>query len=172
MTREEKQIELQGLTETISGLSSFYLADSSTLNVAKINQFRGLCFEKDVTFRVVKNTLLKKALESSEEDFEQLYDLLAGPTALMYSPTAKNAAVVLKEFREDNEKPVLKGAFIDGSFYIGDDKIKELASLKSKEELIGDVLGLLQSPAKNVISALNSGGSTIASLLQTLSEKE
>jgi len=172
MTREEKNQELQSLTEKISELTSFYLADSSTLSVAKMNQFRGLCYEKDVQFKVVKNTLLKKALEASESDFESMYELLSGPTALMYSAEAKNSALVLKQFREDNEKPVLKGAFIDGSFYIGDDKIKELASLKSKEELIGDVIMLLQSPAKNVISALSSGGSTIAGVLQTLSEKE
>lgn len=172
MTREEKNQELQSLTEKISGLSSFYLADSSTLNVAKISKFRGLCYEKDVQFRVVKNTLLKKALEASETDFESIYELLTGPTALMYSAEAKNSAVVLKEFREDNEKPVLKGAYIDGSFYIGDDQINELASLKSKEELIGEVITLLQSPATNVISALSSGGSTIAGVLQTLSEKE
>lgn len=172
MTREEKNQELQSLTEKISELTSFYLADSSTLSVAKMNQFRGLCYEKDVQFKVVKNTLLKKALEASETDFGSMYELLSGPTALMYSAEAKNSALVLKQFREDNEKPVLKGAFIDGSFYIGDDKIKELASLKSKEELIGDVIMLLQSPAKNVISALSSGGSTIAGVLQTLSEKE
>ena len=172
MTREEKNQELQSLTEKISELTSFYLTDSSTLSVAKLNQFRGLCYEKDVQFKVVKNTLLKKALEASETDFESMYELLSGPTALMYSAEAKNSALVLKQFREDNEKPVLKGAFIDGSFYIGDDKIKELASLKSKEELIGDVIMLLQSPAMNVISALSSGGSTIAGVLQTLSEKE
>lgn len=172
MTREEKNQELQSLTEKISELTSFYLADSSTLNVAKMNQFRGKCFEKDVQFKVVKNTLLKKALEASETDFESMYELLSGPTALMYSAEAKNSAVVLKEFREENDKPVLKGAFIDGSFYIGDDKIKELASLKSKEELLGEVITLLQSPATNVISALSSGGSTIAGVLQTLSEKE
>jgi large subunit ribosomal protein L10 len=172
MTREEKNQELQSLTEKISGLSSFYLTDSSTLNVAKITEFRGLCYEKDVQFRVVKNTLLKKALEASETDFESIYELLSGPTALMYSAEAKNSAVVLKEFREDNEKPVLKGAYIDGSFYIGDDQINELASLKSKEELIGEVITLLQSPATNLISALSSGSSTIAGVLQTLSEKE
>ena len=173
MTREEKNIELQSLTDKISELTSFYLADASTLNVAKINEFRGLCYEKDVQFKVVKNTLLKKALEANENDFESMYELLSGPTALMYSAEAKNSAVVLKQFREENEKPVLKGAYIDGSFYLGDDQIKELASLKSKEELIGEVITLLQSPATNVISALSSsGGSKIASILQTLSEKE
>jgi large subunit ribosomal protein L10 len=172
MTREEKNIELQRLTAQISGLTSFYLTDASTLSVAKINSFRGKCYEKDVQFKVVKNTLLKKALEASEQDFEGMYDLLSGPTALMYSAEAKVSAVVLKEFREKNDRPILKGAFIDGSFYIGDDKIKELASLKSKEELIGEVISLLQSPAKNVISALSSGGARLAGILQTLSEKE
>jgi large subunit ribosomal protein L10 len=172
MTREEKHIELQSLTEKIAGLTNFYLTDASTLNVAKINAFRGKCYESGVQFKVVKNTLLKKALEASEQDFESMYDLLSGPTALMYSAEAKTSAVVLKEFREKNDRPILKGAFIDGSFYIGDDQIKELASLKSKEELIGEVISLLQSPAKNVISALSSGGSRIAGILQTLSEKE
>ncbi len=172
MTREEKNIELQRLTEQISGLNSFYLTDSSTLSVAKINKFRGLCYEKGVSLRVVKNTLLRKALEANEQDFESLYEIVKGPTALMYSEEASASAKVLKEFREENDRPILKAAYIDGSFYIGDDKIKELASLKSKEELIGDVLTLLQSPATNVISALSSGGSKIASILQTLSEKE
>lgn len=172
MTREEKNIELQRLTEQIAGLTSFYLTDSSTLSVAKINKFRGLCYEKGVSLKVVKNTLLRKALEANDQDFEGLYDSVKGPTALMFSEEASASAKVLKEFREENERPLLKAAYIDGSFYIGDDKIKELASLKSKEELIGEVITLLQSPATNVISALSSGGSTIASLLQTLSEKE
>jgi len=172
MTREEKNIELQRLTEQISSLNSFYLTDSSTLTVGQINKFRGLCYEKGVSLKVVKNTLLRKALEANEQDFESLYEIVKGPTALMYSEEASVSAKVLKEFREENERPILKAAYIDGSFYIGDDKIKELASLKSKEELIGEVITLLQSPATNVISALSSGGSKIASILQTLSEKE
>lgn len=172
MTREEKNIELQSLTESIAGLSSFYLTDSSTLNVAKINKFRRLCHQKGVQFKVVKNTLLKKALQASDQDFEGLYELLSGPTSLMYAEEMSLSAKVLKEFRESNDRPLLKGAYIDGSFYIGDDKIKELASLKSKDELLGEVIGLLQSPVTNVISALSSGGNTIAGILQTLSEKE
>lgn len=172
MTREEKNIELQRLTEQISNLNSFYLTDSSTLSVAKINKFRGLCYEKGVSLKVVKNTLLRKALEANEHDFEGLYETVKGPTALMFSEEASASAKVLKEFRKGNERPILKAAFIDGSFYIGDQYIDELASLKSKEELIGDVIMLLQSPATNVISALSSGGSKIAGILQTLSEKE
>ncbi|MCB0538538.1 MAG: 50S ribosomal protein L10 [Bacteroidetes bacterium] len=172
MTREEKNNELQSLTEQIAGLNSFYLADSSTLNVAKVNALRGLCFEKGVKIKVVKNTLLKKALEASENDFDQLIPLLKGPTSLMYSEEASASAKVIKKFREDSERPVLKGAFIEGSFYIGDQYVNELASLKSKEELIGDVIGLLQAPAVNLISALSSGGTKIHGILQTLSEKE
>lgn len=172
MTREEKNIELQRLTEQIAGLNSFYLTDSSTLSVAKINKFRELCYEKGVSMKVVKNTLLRKAFEANEQDFESLYDIVKGPTALMFSEEANASAKVLKEFREDNERPILKAAYIDGSFYVGDDKLNELASLKSKEELIGEVITLLQSPATNVISALSSGGSKIASILQNLSEKE
>lgn len=172
MTREEKNIELQRLTEQIAGLSSFFLADSSTLNVEKVNALRGLCFEKGVQIKVVKNTLLRKALEASENDFQQLIPLLNGPTSLMFSEQPKTSAKVIKQFREDNDKPVLKGAYIDGSFYIGDNTLNELASLKSKEELLGDVIGLLQAPAVNLISALSSGGTKIHGILQTLSEKE
>lgn len=172
MTREEKQLSVQSLTEKISNNPNFYLADASTLNVAAINKFRGLCFEKGVSFQVVKNTLLRKAFEAAEGDFEGLYDVLSGPTSLMYSEQANTPAKVLKEFREDFEKPELKAAYIDTEVYLGDDKIKELASLKSKEELLGEVITLLQSPAKNVVSALQSSGGTLASILQTLSEKE
>jgi large subunit ribosomal protein L10 len=172
MTKEEKNLELQSLTECIAGLSSFYVTDSSTLDVAKINKFRRLCYSKGVQFKVVKNTLLRKALEASDKDYAEVYPLLAGPTSLMYAEDMSISAKVLKEFRESSERPLLKGAYIDGSVYIGDDKIKELASLKSREELIGEVIGLLQSPITNVISALSSGGNTIAGIVKTLSEKE
>lgn len=171
MTREEKQQELQSLTSQLSGVTSFYLTDSSTLNVAKVNQLRRLCHQKGVSFKVVKNTLLKKALEANETDFESLYGTLSGPTSLMIASEPSTVAKVIKEFRENSEKPLLKAAYIDGSFYVGDDKVNELATLKSKDELLGDVILLLQSPAKNVISALSSGGSTIAGLVKTLSER-
>lgn len=171
MTREEKQLELQSLTDQLTGLTSFYITDSSTLNVEKVNKLRRLCHQKGVSFKVVKNTLLKKALEANENDFEGIYGALAGPTSLMFATEPSTVAKMLKEFREDNDRPLLKAAFIDGSFYTGDDKIAELATLKSKDELIGDVIMLIQSPAKNVISALSSGGSTIAGLVKTLSER-
>jgi len=172
MTREEKIQAVISLTEQVNNAPNLYIADASTLNVESINNFRRLCFSKDVKFQVVKNTLLKKAFEASEVNYDGLYEVLVGSSALMFSDTANIPAKVLKEFRKENDKPLLKGALIDSEVYIGDDKINELASLKSREELIGDVITLLESPMKNVISALSSGGTTIASLLQTLSEKE
>ena len=145
----------------------------SSLNVENINKFRGLCHKSDIKFQVVKNTLLKKAFEASDVNYEGLYDVLTGSTSLMFSETANAPAKVLKEFRDDdNEKPVLKAAFIDLEVYLGDDMINELVSLKSREELIGEVIGLLESPIKNVLSALNSGGATISGLVETLSNRE
>lgn len=172
MTREEKKQAVVALTEQIAGAPNFYIADASTLNVSAVNKFRGLCFEKGITFQVVKNTLLKKALEASEGNYEDLYGALAGPTSLLFAEAANAPAKAIKEFREDSEKPVLKAAYIDTDVYLGDDKLDELASLKSREELIGEVIGLLQSPATNVVSALQSGGSNLAAILQTLAEKE
>jgi len=172
MTREEKKQAVISLTEQVNNAPNLYIADASTLNVETINNFRRLCYSKDIKFQVVKNTLLKKAFEASDVNYEGLYEVLSGPTALMFCETANAPAKVLKEFREGNEKPLLKAALIDSEVYIGDDKINELASLKSREELIGDVMLLLGSPIKTVMSSLSSGGSTIASLLQTLSEKE
>jgi large subunit ribosomal protein L10 len=171
MTREEKQQVLSELTAQIAGINSFYITDASTLNVASINKFRRLCFERGVTFKVVKNTLLKKALESCEGNYEGLYEVLSGPTSIMFAEGASLPAKVLKEFRESSDKPVLKAAFIDSDVYLGDDKLKELASLKSKEDLLADVIFMLQSPAMNVISGLQSGGSNLSGILKTLSER-
>ena len=172
MTREEKIQAVISLTEQVNSATNLYITDASTLNVESINKFRGLCHKSDVKFQVVKNTLLKKAFEASDVNYDDLYQVLNGSTSLMFSDTANAPAKILKEFREDNDKPVLKAAYINSEVYLGDEMIKELASLKSKNELIGDVINLLESPIKTVISSLNSGGSTIASLLQTLSEKE
>ena len=173
MTKSEKVAVVEELKEKFENATSFYLTDSSTLTVAQVNDLRGLCFEKDVEMRVVKNTLVKKALESfpEERNYAELYDSLKGPTALMFCQTANAPAKLIEEFRKTNEKPVLKAAYIDSSIYVGDDQLKSLAALKSKEELVGDIVGLLQSPAKNVISALKSGGSTIAGILKTLEER-
>jgi len=173
MTRDNKATVVEELKVKLAEASSFYITDSSELNVAEVNALRGLCFEKGIELKVVKNTLVKKALESLSEDgkYDELYGSLAGPTSLMFSEVANGPAKVIEQFRKSHDKPVLKAAYIDSSIYLGDDAVKELAALKSKEELIGDVIMLLQSPIKNVISALNSGGSTIAGLVKALEEK-
>jgi large subunit ribosomal protein L10 len=138
-----------------------------------MNKLRRMCFEKGVTFKVAKNTFIKKALESIDNDYEEVYQLLHGTTAVMISDNANMPAKIIKDFRKQNaEKPViLKGAWIGAAVFIGDDKLDELIKLKSKEELIGEIIGLLQSPAKNVISALKSGGNTIAGLVKALEER-
>ncbi len=173
MTKADKVNEIQTLKEELSSANVFYVADSSTLTVAAVNDLRRLCFKNNVKLKVAKNTLVIKALESIEEaNFEELYPVLKGPTSLMFSEVANAPAKIIKEFRKKHDKPVLKAAFIDSDFYIGDEQVDSLAALKSKEELIGDVIMLLQSPAQNVVSALQSGGSTLAGLIKTLSEKE
>ncbi len=171
MTREEKAAEVAELKSKFENSSNFYITDSSALTVADVSEFRGMCHEKGIEFRVAKNTLIKKALESMGNDYEDVYPALSGPTALIFSEVGNVPAKVLKEFRKTHEKPVLKLAYIDTAVYSGDDSLDALSKVKSKEELIGDVLGLLQSPAKNVISALKSGGDTIAGLIKTLSER-
>jgi len=152
----------------------FYIADSSELSVEDINKFRGLCFEKGVEMRVVKNTLIQKALEAAggeDGGYAELYASLKGPSSLMFTEVANAPAKLMKEFREKFDKPVLKAAFIESAVYLGDDAIDQLAALKSKEELIGDIVLLLQSPAKNVVSALKSSSQTIAGLVKALQER-
>ena len=155
MKREDKVIAINQLKEKISESNFFYLADSSELNVEQVNTFRGLCFEKGIEMKVVKNTLIKKALESLSEDgrYDELYGTLKGPTSVMFTDTANLPAKVIEEFRKSHDKPLLKAAYNDSSVYIGDEVLKDLAALKSKEELIGEIVALLQSPAKNVVSA-------------------
>ncbi len=139
-----------------------------------VNKLRRLCFEKGITFQVVKNTLLRKALESYGEKYEALYDTLEGPTSVMLSESFTEPAKVIRKFRKDVDKgkPALKGAYIGDAIFIGDDQLEAISNMKSREELIGEVIGLLQSPAKNVISALQSSGDKLAGILKTLSEKE
>lgn len=172
MKKEDKFQVIESVTETLKNNEVFYLTDTSALDVETINKLRRLCFKRNVSLQVVKNTLLRKAMEQSEKDFEKLYDVLKGATSLMISNTGNVPAKLIKEFRKNSPKPILKGAYVQESIYIGDSQLDTLESLKSKEELIGDVIGLLQSPANNVISALKSGGNTIAGVLKTLSEKE
>jgi large subunit ribosomal protein L10 len=175
MTIEEKAQVIGDLAEKFSQVSFFYVTDSSGMTVAQVNKFRRLCFEKGIEYKVVKNTLIEKALDKANlGDYSEFYsNVLKGTSAIMFSPeSGKLPAQVLKSFRTGGGKlPLLKGASIDGSFFFGDESIDVLTKLKSKNELIGEVVGLLQSPAKNVISALQSGGSKLAGIVKTLSEK-
>ncbi|SDW34044.1 50S ribosomal protein L10 [Aequorivita viscosa] len=172
MTREEKSQVIETLTAQLSDNANIYLADISGLNAGNTTNLRRACFKAGVQLAVVKNTLLKKAMESSDKDFGELTEVLKGSTSLMFSETGNAPAKVIKEFRKKSDKPLLKGAYIQESIYVGDNQLDSLVELKSKDELVGEIIGLLQSPAKNVISALKSGGSTIAGLVKTLSERE
>jgi large subunit ribosomal protein L10 len=172
MTREEKSIIIESLTAQLSENNTIYLADISGLDAGTTSNLRRACFKAGVKMSVVKNTLLKKAMDGSEKDFGELPEVLKGNTSLMVSEVSNAPAKVIKEFRKKSEKPVLKGAFIEEAIYIGDNQLDALVNIKSKEELIGDVIALLQSPAKNVVSALKSGGGKLAGILKTLSEKE
>lgn len=171
MTREEKNQEIDNLTEVLKNTNVLYVADLAGLNAEQSGNLRRLCFRNGIKINVVKNTLLKKAMERSEKNFEGLFDTLKGNTSIMVSETSNAPAKLIKEFRKKAEKPLLKGAYIDESIYVGDNQLEALATLKSKEELIGDVIALLQSPAKNVISALQSGKNTLGGLLKTLEER-
>jgi len=172
MNKDEKKQVIDQLTVQLQENNIFYLTDTSELTVEVTNKLRRSCFEKGVSMTVVKNTLLRKAMENVEgKDFSEFYETLKGATSLMFSETGNVPAKLIKEFRKTSDKPILKGAYIEEAIFIGDDKLAMLESIKSKEELIGDVIALLQSPAKNVISALKSGGSTIAGLVKTLQEK-
>jgi len=171
MTREEKSQVIEQLTAQLSENPTIYLADISGLDAGATSNLRRACFKAGVTLSVVKNTLLSKAMESSDKEFGELQDVLKGNTSLMLSETGNAPAKVIKEFRKKSEKPLLKGAYIEEAVYLGDNQLENLVNIKSKEELIGDIIGLLQSPAKNVISALKSGGSTIAGIVKTLQER-
>ena len=172
MTREEKSQVIKDLTAQLADTSTLYLADISGLDANTTSNLRRACFKANVKLSVVKNTLLAKAMEESGVDYGELPTVLKGNTSIMVSDTGNAPAKVIKEFRKKNEKPVLKGAFIDEAIYVGDEYLETLSNIKSKEEVIGDIIGLLQSPTKNVISALKSGGSKLSGILKTLSEKE
>ncbi len=171
MTREEKSQVIKDLTGKLSDNNIIYLADISSLNATDTSNLRRACFKANVNLAVVKNTLLAKAMEKSDKDFGDLPSILKGNTSMMVSETGNAPAKVIKEFRKKSKKPILKGAYIEQAIYVGDDQLDTLVNIKSKEELIGDVISILQSPAKNVISALQSGGGKLAGILKTLSEK-
>jgi len=171
MTREEKANVIQDLTTQLGDSTTIYLADISGLDAGTTSALRRACFKSDIKLAVVKNTLLAKAMEASEKEFGELPEVLKGNTSLMFSEVANAPAKVIKTFRKKSDKPLLKGAFIEEAVYIGDNQLDTLVSIKSKEEMIGEIIGLLQSPAKNVISGLKSGGGKLAGILKTLSER-
>ena len=171
MNKQDKDKTIQALDNMLTDNNNFYLADISGLNAEQNSALRRLCFKRSVSIKVVKNTLLKKAFEKNDLDFSQLYNVLVGNTSIMQAEAGNAPAKVIKEFRKKNEKPILKAAHVEEAMYIGDENLATLAELKSKEELIGDIITLLQSPAKNVISSLQSGGNKLAGIIKTLEEK-
>jgi len=171
MRKEEKQEIVQALTDQIKSYGNFYIADTADLTVAKVNVIRRKCFENGIQIQVAKNALIAKALEAAGVDSEELKGVLKGASTLLFSEKGSAPAKLIKELRKESEKPILKGAYIDAAVFVGDAQLDTLVALKSKEELVGDIIGLLQSPAKNVISALKSSGSTIAGLVKTLQDR-
>jgi large subunit ribosomal protein L10 len=171
MKREEKDIIVNSLVDQLNDSPHFYLTDSSELNAEATSLLRRKCFESEIKMVVVKNTLLKRALEKTDYEVEELYDVLKGSTSIMFTETGNSPAKVIKEFRKKFEKPLIKAAYVEESVYIGDDQLENLVNVKSKDELLGDLIGLLQSPMKTVISQLKSGNNILAGVLETLSEK-
>lgn len=173
MKKEDKNVIIESIKTTIASYNHFYLTDSEGLNAEQTSKLRKACYSKGIRLLVVKNKLLLKALESTETDFSPLFGSLKGSTALLLSNTGNEPAKLIKDFSKTNkaEKPALKAAFVEQSFYVGANQLEALIHVKSKNELIADVIALLQSPAKNVVSALQSGGTTIHGVLKTLSER-
>jgi large subunit ribosomal protein L10 len=171
MRKEEKKQLIDSLTQQLDNNNNFYITDVSDLDALKTSDLRRLCFKYEIKMQVVKNTLLKKAMENAEKNYDELYETLVGNTSIMFAESGNGPAKMIKEFRKKSDRPILKGAFIEEMTYLGDEQLDFLISIKSKDELIADVIALLQSPAKNVVSALQSGGGKLAGILQTLSEK-
>jgi large subunit ribosomal protein L10 len=171
MTREEKATVIEDLKSQLADSPTIYLTDISGLDASTTTALRRACFKANIRLAVVKNTLLAKAMEASDKEFGELPEVLKGNTSLMISETGNAPAKLIKTFRKKTDRPLLKGAFIEEAIYIGDDMLETLVNIKSKEEVIADIIGLLQSPAKNVISGLKSGGGKLAGILKTLSEK-
>ena len=171
MRKEEKTQLIEALAERLTNVSSFYLTDISNLNVETSNRLRRLCFKRNIELSMVKNTLLRKAMEKTGKEFDQLYDVLTGSTSIMFAEVANDPAKLIKEFRKTSQKPILKGAYVQESIYLGDDQLNALMNIKSKNEIIGDVIWMLQSPMNNVMSALQSGGNILSGIVKTMSEK-
>jgi len=171
MKKAEKIKVINDLTSKLKDAKTLYLTDISGLNASETSALRRACFKANVKLSVVKNTMLARAMDASDKDFGEIKDVLKGNTSLMFSEAGNIPAKVIKDFRKKLDKPILKAAFIEEAVYIGDDQIETLVAIKSREELIGEIIELLQSPAKNVISALKSGISDLSGVLKTLSER-
>jgi large subunit ribosomal protein L10 len=173
MNKQEKDMVIEELKEKFNRSTYIYFTDASSMTVAEVNKLRRMCFNQGIKMTVVKNTLARKAMEQlgEERNFAPVFKALEGPTAIMLTETANLPAKLIKEFRGDGSKPALKAAYIDSDVFFGEESLEALITLKSREELIGEVIMILQSPARNVISALQSGGSKIAGLLKTLEER-
>ncbi|MDB5029773.1 50S ribosomal protein L10 [Mucilaginibacter sp.] len=171
MNKEEKHDLVLALSEQMKEFGNFYITDTSDLTVAKINNIRRQCFESDITMKVAKNSLIKKAMEAAGGDYTAMYDVLKGSSSILFSKSATAPAKLIKKLRKQGDKPVLKAAYIDSAIFVGDNQLDTLIKLKSKEQLIGEIIGLLQSPAKNVVSALQSGGNKLAGIVKTLQER-
>lgn len=171
MRKEDKQLLIESLAKLLTDNNNFYLTDISSLNAEDTSNLRRLCYKNGIKMRVVKNTLLRKAMEKVDRGYDELYVALKGNTSIMFAEAGNAPAKAIKDFRKKSERPILKGAFIEETVYLGDENLEFLTSIKSKDELIADIIALLQSPAKNVVSALQSGGQTLTGILKTLSEK-
>ena len=172
MTRTEKDQLIDELVQVLAEKNVVYLTDASGLDSEATTSLRRECYKKDITVRVVKNTLLRKAMERTEaRDYTELYEVLKGQTALLFGDIGNAPARVLKEFRKKHDMPILKGAYVEEATYLGDENLEALTNIKSKEELVADVIALLQSPMKNVVGALNSGGNTLSGLVKALQER-
>jgi large subunit ribosomal protein L10 len=175
MTRDEKKEIIESLGEKFATTTYFYITDTAGLSVAEVNDFRRMCFERGIEYRIVKNTLIYKALETTGVDYSAFKDsVLKGMSGILFATDGKSPAKLIKDFRKATAKDKIrfKGASVDQALFIGEDQLKTLENLKSKQELVGDIIGLLQSPAKNVISGLQGGGNKLAGILKTLSERE
>ena len=171
MTREEKKVAIEDLKDALGKMKNLYLADIAGLDAIQTSNLRQACFNENIKLQIVKNTLLSKAMEASDHNFGELRNILKGNTSLMFSESGNAPAKVIKNFRKKSDKPILKGAFIEEAIYLGDDQLDKLVAIKSKDELIGEIITLLYSPTKNVISSLQSGGGKLTGILKSLSER-
>jgi large subunit ribosomal protein L10 len=171
MRKEEKNQLVDSITELLNNSPTIYVADTSELNAEATSSLRRLCFKRNIKLVVVKNTLLKRAMEKSDKNLEELYTVLKGSTSLMFADAGNAPAKLIKEFRKKADRPYLKGAYVEEVTYLGNDQLEMLISIKTKNELVADLIALLQSPAKQVISGLQSGGQKLTGILKTLSDK-